>query len=141
MATKMTPGKWNSSDLPWMLSEVPLRDRAAAAAAGVISADDLVVYHVTSAGNVEAIRKVGITAKSSQQSYDRPDAVYFFVLRNEINESTLAILGINDPVVLTVTVPAAEVIAKMRWDGLYNVSFETVSAVQFMGDVPADWIE
>ena len=62
-------------------------------------------------------------------------------MRNEINESTLAILGINDPVVLTVTVPAAEVIAKMRWDGLYNVSFETVSAVQFMGDVPADWIE
>lgn len=136
----MKRSDWNGSEIAWILAEVPLSKRQAASDAGVISVDTMTVYHVTDAANVASIKSNGITAKSSRQSYDRPNAVYFFCIEDEIDADAIAILGIANPVILTVDVPAKEVLTKMQWDGLYNVGFGTASAVQFLGDVPVSWI-
>lgn len=137
----MDANNWNGLEIAWILAEVPLGKRQAAQDAGHIVVTDLTVYHVTDAANVADIQDNGIIAYSSRQSYDRPYAVYFFVVRDEIDADTLANLGIANPVVLTVNIPAADVLTKMQWDGLYNVAFGTASAVQFLGNVPAAWIK
>ena len=136
----MNSNEWNGSEIAWILAEVPLAKRQDAQAAGIINVPGMTVYHVTDAANVASIMANGIKAKSSRQSYDRPEAVYFFAIRDEITADTIAILGIETPVILTVNVPASEVLTKMQWDGLYNVAFYTVSAVQYFGNVPASWI-
>ena len=136
----MNRSEWNGSEVAWILAEVPLAKRQAAQDAGVISVSAMTVYHVTDAANVASIKANGIKAKSSRQSYDRPEAVYFFGISDEIDHDVIAILGITTPVVLTVDVPAQDVLTKMQWDGLYNTGFGTASAVQFLADVPANWI-
>ena len=100
----------------------------------------LTVYHITSAANIDSIREKGLQARSSRQSYDRPNAVYFFVDKDEVNKDNANILGAENCKILKVTIPADAVINKMVWDGLYNVSFGTYSAVQFLDNVPAEWI-
>ena len=139
-AKPMTSEEWKNSDLPWILSEIPLEKRQEAQDAGIINVTDLVVYHVTSAEREASIRADGLKARSSRQSYDRPSAVYFFVLRHEIDADAIEILGVDDPVILTVDIPAQDVLTKMQWDGLYNVAFYTGSSVQYFGDVPPEWI-
>lgn len=131
------------SDLMYFLGEVPRKHRNIESAKQFgIDFSELIVFHVTKRSNLSAIREKGIQARSSKQSYDRPDSVYFFVDRNEINEATLDILGLsNDYVVLKVAIPMKDVISKMQWDGLFNVSFAVSStAVQYMDSIPAEWI-
>ena len=136
----MDAKEWNGSEIAWVLAEVPLEKRQAGQKAGYFTVPDLTVYHVTDAANVASIRQHGLQARSSRQSYDRPAAVYAFVVRDEIDADTIAILGIKNPVVLTVDVPSEAVLTKMRWDGLYNVGFYTRTAVQYLDDVPPEWI-
>ena len=137
----MNSSEWNGSEIAWILAEVPLAKRQAAQDAGVISVPALTVYHVTDSANVASIKTDGIKAQSSRQSYDRPEAAYFFVIRDEIDGDALAILGIENPVILTVNIPAADGLTKMQWDGLYNTAFYTASAVQYFDNVPASWID
>lgn len=136
----MNSSEWNGSEIAWILAEVPLTKRQSAQDAGIINVPSMTVYHVTDAANVASIKANGIKAQSSRQSYDRPEAVYFFAIESEITADTLAILGITNPVILTVNIPASEVLTKMQWDGLYNAAFYTASAVQYFGNVPASWI-
>lgn len=125
------------SDLMWILSEVKPQNRNKCD----FDFNNLIVYHITSAENVVSIRENGIQAKSSRQSYDRPNSVYFFADKNEVNQDNAGILGLSENrQVLRVSIPVDYVINNMQWDGLYNVSFETYSAVQYFGDIPADWI-
>lgn len=129
------------SELIWTLSEIPPLKRGAYEAAGHIHIPDLVCYHVTEAANVPGIRERGIEARSSRQSFERTPAVYFFLDRGEIDADAIAILGIDEPVVITVNVPAANVRENMVWDGLYNVGFGAVTAVQYLASVPTEWIK
>lgn len=136
----MNRSDWNKSNLPWVLAEVPLEKREAAANAGVITVHQVTAWHVTESANELSIRRYGIKAASSKQSYDRPAAVYLFVIRDEIDSQTVGVLGIKNPVILEVTIPEEEVLTKLRWDGLFNAGFGTASAVQFLGNVPPEWI-
>lgn len=124
------------SDLMYTLAEVKPQHRNKAE----FDFCKLTVYHITNAANIESIRENGLLARSSRQSYDRPNAVYFFVDKSEVSKANAEILGAGDFKVLKVTIPVEAVISKMAWDGLYNVSFDTYSAVQFLDNVPADWI-
>ena len=109
---------------------------------GDVDFDNLIVYHLTSPANIEDIKNCGIKARSSQQSYDRPAAVYFFAGKEDITQANVEILGLADGYnIIRVKIPAEKVLENMVWDGLYNVSFETSStAVQYFDDVPAEWI-
>lgn len=137
----------NMSDLMWFLSEVPFRARKAHLEHGhefgfAIDFKNLIVYHVTKSENIEDIKAHGIKARHSQQSYERPAAVYFFADKNEITQVNLDILGLSkDYKIIRVSIPVENVIESMQWDGLYNVSFETShTAVQYFGDIPTEWI-
>lgn len=131
------------SDLLWYLDNVPLRQRTPKDPQVYgLSTNALTVYHITAPENVDSIKANGIKAKSSRQSYDRPNAVYFFAARTDINPANIAILGLADGYrVITVTIPFSAVIEHMVWDGLYNATFtSSYSAVQYLGDIPATWI-
>jgi hypothetical protein len=132
------------SDLMYFLGEVPFKNRSMDAAKEFgIDFEKLIVYHVTKSASVDSINNHGIQARSSKQSYDRPESVYFFVDRNEINRSTLDILGLldEDCTIIKVAIPVKDVVSKMRWDGLFNATFNvSCTAVQYMDSVPAAWI-
>lgn len=101
----------------------------------------IIAYHLTAEKNVPAIKAGGITAHSSQQSYDRPAAVYFFVDKAEITPANIDILGLSGGcAIIRVAIPAAALLANGHWDGLYNVGFGTYSSIQYRGDVPKNWI-
>ena len=128
----------NMSDLMWYLGEVPLSKRHN----DDLDFSSIIVYHVTKPENVAGIKRDGIKAKSSRQSYDRPNAVYFFADKDDITPDNIGILGLSDGYsVIKVRIPAAEVIKRMVWDGLFNATFTaSYSAVQFFGDIPTTWI-
>ncbi len=130
------------SDVLYLIDNIPTTNREGFLVNTNQTIGDIKAYHVTSAANTKQIRSQGLKAQSSRQSYDRPVAVYFFLDRDEINEINKAILLDNpdDAVVIEVVIPRAEFLAKAHWDGLYNASFYSRSAIQFFGDVPASWI-
>jgi hypothetical protein len=102
---------------------------------------NIVVYHVTAPSKVESIRERGLSALPCRQSYVRPDAVYFFADHDEITPEQVDILGLSSGCkIIKVAIPVDKVIKYMYWDGLYNVSFYTTSAVQYRADVPPEWI-
>jgi len=133
----------NTQDIIWLTSEVPAEKREGALRHMGMQIGDIKAYHVTSAENAITIRKQGIKAMSSQQSYDRPEATYFFLEKSEINDANKAIL-LDDPgdaAIIEVIIPRNEFLNKAQWDGLYNVSFgESRSAIQFFGSIPQSWI-
>ena len=126
------------SDLMWYVAEVPMNQRNVSD----FDVDGITVFHVTTAENAAAIRKNGFKAQNSRQSYDRPDAVYFFADSSDINAANLSLLGINqDAEVITVRIPISEFANNTKWDGLYNATFNTsYSAIQYLANVPATWI-
>lgn len=128
----------NMSDLMWYLGEVPISKRHS----NDLDFETLIVYHVTKPENTESIKRNGIKASSSRQSYDRPKAVYFFADKDDISKENISILGLSSGYkVVRVRIPAKEVIKHMVWDGLFNATFTTsYSAVQYFGDIPTDWI-
>lgn len=131
------------SDILYLIDEVPAQKREGFLSYMGQTIGDIKAYHVTSAANAEQIKAQGFKAQSSRQSYDRPAAVYFFLDASEINNDNKAILLDNpqDAVVIEVVIPRNEFLAKSKWDGLYNTSFDiSRSAIQFFGDVPASWI-
>jgi hypothetical protein len=133
----------NLSDTLWLVGEVEpgKREDYLAHMGEVIG--DIRAYHVTSSTNATQIKRNGLEARSSRQSYDRPSAAYFFLDRSEIDEESKAIL-LDDPkdaVVIEVTIPRDEFLAKVKYDGLYNASFNSYSAIQFLDNVPANWIK
>jgi len=131
------------SDLMYFLGEVPVKNRDMESAREFgIDFEKLIVYHVTKSANVDSIKALGIQARSSKQSYDRPESVYFFVDQNEINRTTLDILGLDeDYTIIKVAIPVKNVVSKMRWDGLFNVTFKlSYTAVQYMDSIPTAWI-
>lgn len=131
------------SDLMYFLGEIPMKHRSVSLAKELgIDFQNLVVYHATQSANVDSIKKNGIQARSSRQSYNRPNAVYFFVDGNEITQEVVGILGLsNDYTIIKVAIPVEHVVSKMQWDGLFNVSFGMSStAVQYMDSIPAEWI-
>jgi len=133
----------NLSTILFYIGEVPLskRDYKGAALLGIDVEGMLEMYHITSQDCVVSIKERGLQAYSTPQgSWDRPAAVYFFADREEISDDLIAILGISNPVILTVNIPMREVIEKMVWDGIFNVSFGTHSAVQYRDDIPAEWV-
>lgn len=108
-----------------------------------MSIGDVVAYHVTSKAAASEIKKNGLKTRSSKQSYDRPAAVYFFLDIAEIDNANRAILlgDPNDFEIIKVRIPRREFLANTAWDGLYDVSFgESISAIQYLADVPVDWI-
>jgi hypothetical protein len=133
----------NLSDTLWLVGEVePSKREDFLIHMGEVIGD-IRAYHVTSSANATQIKRNGLEARSSRQSYDRPTAVYFFLDRSEINKESKAIL-LDDPkdaVVIEVTIPRDEFLAKVKYDGLYNASFNSCSAIQFFGNVPTNWIK
>ena len=131
------------ADILWLISEVPTDKRNGYLNHMGSNIGDIKAYHVTTAANADQIKAQGFKAQSSRQSYDRPAAVYFFLDRDEIDNDNKAIL-LDDPadaVIIEVTIPRNEFLAKSQWDGLYNASFGTSrSAIQFFDNVPVDWI-
>lgn len=131
------------SDLMYFLGEIPMKHRSVEAAKEFgFDFNKLVVYHVTKSTNLDNIKSNGIQARSSRQSYDRPNSVYFFVDRNEISQEVIDILGLSgDYTIIKVAIPVEDVVSKMKWDGLFNASFSVSStAVQYMDSIPAEWI-
>jgi hypothetical protein len=104
-------------------------------------ASDVYGYHITSLDSIDSIKQNGIYANSSRQSYDRPECVYLF-LDHEIDSDNIKILlgDVDSFAIVTVKLPAAEV-KKMRFDGLYNISFDCgYGAIQYFDNVPAEYI-
>jgi hypothetical protein len=102
---------------------------------------DIYGYHITSTDNIDSIKQNGIYSNSSRQSYDRPECVYLF-LDHEIDSDNVKILlgNVDNFAIVTVKFPASEV-KKMRFDGLYNISFDCgYSAIQYFDNVPAEYI-
>ena len=128
----------NLSDILWLISEVPANQREHMG----IQVDDMKAYHVTTKDNAKNIKENGFKMSSSRQSYDRPEAVYFFLELSEINDDTRKILFDNpaDTEIIEVIIPRDEFLQKSKWDGLFNVQFDYRSAIQFFGDVPKEWI-
>lgn len=126
------------NDIMWALGEIPMGH----VAREQFIVSDLVAYHVTRAINVDSILASGLRAQTCVQSYERPAAVYLFADRGDITHEVLGILGMDaDYVVVEVRIPRQAAIDSLRWDGLFNVSFGlTYSAVQYMGNIPAEWI-
>lgn len=131
------------SDILWLIDEVPAEKREGYLRHMGQQISDIKAYHVTSKAAAAQIKMHGLKAQSSKQSYDRPSAVYFFLDGKEIDDANKAILLDNpqDAEVIEVVIPRDEFLSKSKWDGLYNASFGTSrSAIQFFGDVPANWI-
>ncbi len=125
------------SDLMWYVAEVPMNQRNVSD----FDVDGITVHHVTTTENAAMIRNSGFTARNSRQSCDRPDAVYFFVDIADITVENLGILGLNaDYAMITVRIPIADFVQNVKWDGLFNATFSSYSAIQFLGNVPAAWI-
>lgn len=99
----------------------------------------IVGYHITAAANVASILANGLQARECEQSYTRPPAVYLFLEWDEVISEITNIVE-DDYVVLRVTIPA-EHTTLLKWDGLYNSGFDTRSAVQYLANIPADWIK
>ena len=136
--------KLTFEDLVYMLSEVPAEKREGFLDHIGQKMSGIMAFHVTTKESAAKIRKEGLNARRSKQSYDRPEAVYFFLDPSEINEDNKAIL-LEDPSnseIISVAIPKKEFLEKTVWDGLYNVSFnKSRTAIQFAGNVPADWIK
>ena len=131
------------SDILWLISEIPADKREDNLWYMGQNIGDIKAYHVTTVENARQIKSQGFKVQSSRQSYDRPDAVYFFLELSEIDDRNKAILldNPNDAEIIEVTIPRDEFLAKSKWDGLYNTSFGTSrSAIQFFDNVPVDWI-
>jgi hypothetical protein len=106
--------------------------------------ENVIGFHVTRKNNLKSILELGLTARRSKQSYDRPNAVYLFLEMDEINATNIDILGLanEDLCIVKVNIPAKYVLQYMSWDGLYNVTFGTSrSAVQYLENIPPEWIE
>ena len=105
--------------------------------------EDIICYHLTSVDNVDGIRNHGFIPNSSKQSYDRPECVYFFLDHDLDSDSNAHVLigDVDQYALITLIIPKAE-IGKMKFDGLYNMSFDFgYSAIQYFDDVPAAWIK
>lgn len=127
----------NVSELVQYLDQIPPSQRKRSD----FPFENLIAYHITKDENMESIRENGILAKSSSQSYDRPNAVYFFLNKNELTQENIDILGFSKGYkILRVKIPVEKVMENMVWDGLYNVSFQTQSAVQYYEGIPKEWI-
>lgn len=124
------------SDLMWLLSETQPTQRNIR----MVDFHTLNAYHVTNRDNLENIKANGLRAYASEQSYTRPSAVYLFVDKSDIDAQTLAVLGIENPVIIKVKIPAQKLLDNTYWDGLFNVSFDTYSAIQYRADIPSDWL-
>lgn len=130
-------------DILWLVSEVPVDKREGTLSHMGLTIGDIKAYHITTPNNAKQIKSQGLKAQSSRQSYDRPSAVYLFLDCNEINDDNKAILldVPKNAEVVEVTIPRDEFLSKTKWDGLYNTSFGSRSAVQFFDNVPASWVK
>jgi hypothetical protein len=128
------------SNLLYTLAEIPQEDyKQRASIIPSLVDKTITAYHVTSSLNIESINKNGLFAKSSQQSYERPPAVYMFL--DEIDVSSIEALGIENPQVLEISIPINALLKNGRWDGLHNMDFATYSSVQYLDNIPAKWIQ
>jgi hypothetical protein len=124
----------NLQNLLWTIAEVPAQHRQHMHNVPVIYGE-----HITTA-TPEEIGK-GITTKSSHQSYNRPDASYFFLTPHTANDVKIVLGNVKEYTVVTLAIPGDE-IAKMNYDGLYNVGFVNANntAVQYFGNIKSEWI-
>lgn len=100
--------------------------------------ETVICYHVTEASNEQAIRDNGLKAYECQQGrVTRQAACYLFISKNDINEDTIKILGINNPVTIKVKLTGDQLLNKANYDGMFNASFEDYAwtAIQYLDDI------
>ena len=125
----------NLSELLWVIDSMPEDHRK------YYWDCDIVGYHITAVENVDNIKANGLIAHASQQKHLRPECTYMF-LSNEIPEENVSILvgDVQQYAVVELRLPKSEVV-KMRFDGLYNVSFDCgYSASMYFDDVSPEYI-
>ena len=104
---------------------------------------EVICIHVTDAKNVEAIKTNGLKAYECQQGFTtRQAACYLFVDRNDVNKDTIAILGIENPVMIAVKLTGEQLLKKANYDGMFNGTFNEFcwSAIQYLDDIAPNQI-
>ena len=102
---------------------------------------EIIGYHISDVDNLKNIKENGLVAYSSNQSYDRPECVYLF-LDNEIPIKNIPVLlgDVEQYLLIQVKFPKED-IKKLKFDGLYNVSFDFgYGAAMYFDNLPADYI-
>ena len=104
--------------------------------------NDIIGYHLTTTDNADNIRRDGLMAHGSHQSYVRPECVYVFLTQDIDARNVPVLLGdVVQYAIITVKIPKTE-IGKLKFDGLYNVSFDFgYGAAMYFDNIPAAWIE
>lgn len=112
--------------------------------------ESVTAYHITRKANIESIRRTGISAKECQATLygnSRISAVYLMACKADANDENVRQFLFGDERDLTVVkvrIPR-KAYHLMRDDGLFNMSClckdgSYPTAIQFTGDIPADWI-
>lgn len=123
----------NLSSLLQMIDCLPVEQR--------VWDNDIIGYHITNIDNLESIKENGIVAHSSRQSYDRPECTYLF-LDHDIDPKNIPnLLGdVEQYLLIQVKLPKEDII-KLKFDGLYNVSFNFgYGAAMYFDNIPIDYI-
>lgn len=108
--------------------------------------EDVVAWHITTADRVASIMATGLRATScanwTSNGAERPAAVYMFCAESVVAANIAHLLDNSSAAaVLRITIPA-RCAGQLRNDNIYNMSVDAaeMSAMQFLGDVPAAWI-
>ena len=105
--------------------------------------EGITAFHVTDASNEQSIRANGLKATECQQGrVTRQAACYLFVSKNEANDTDLhKALGINNPVILRVKLSSEQLLDKANNDNMFNMSFDTYSAIQYLDNINPEAIK
>lgn len=106
-------------------------------------------YHITPRKNLESILRNGLRAASIERfPMVRQEAVYFFARREDAYDKFMRAVLFGeetDLIVIKIRIPLAGY-DNMKHDGLFQMSFmterhTTPTAVQYLDDIPAEWLE
>jgi len=100
-------------------------------------------YHVTDMKTKnEGIEGSSIDATGGYSGRIREKSVYMFFDPSDIKKGYDGITGAQNEenTIMHIKIPLNK-LEDLRWDGLYNLTFDTYSAVRVLGDVPPEWID
>jgi len=133
IAMDNAPANDKIEELLWTIDAVPEGHRT--------WDSDIIGYHITTVDNINNIKQNGIKANASQQKYARPECTYIF-LDNELSDKNIPVLlgNVDQFAIVSIKIPKED-ITKLRFDGLYNISFNfAYGAAMYFDDIPTDYI-
>lgn len=102
-------------------------------------------YHVTSTNPEEFGDKINgseLTATGRSDGYTRDKAVYTFLDLSDLKFGLPGVMGTkNDDIkVVKLNIPLDR-LSDAKWDGNFNVTYGTYSAIGIVGDIPSEYID